>query len=165
MLRFRSRASRALGPTSKVQTRHAPSLPTAYRLCLGLTTLKSAWRIENMKTASAAIRRLVLQHGQRIRRPVHSTSACWAKKARRTDESTLAGAQHKPSLSGPSFGHLISELSATRPGMGALRQEGHTMSEEHRTMARTVAKYVVGLPLAVGTIIVGAGWLSSDRKD
>ena len=94
---------------------------------------------------------------------MHSTSARWSKKPRRVDESTLAGAQHKPSLSGPSLGHLISELSATRPGMEDLRKEGQTMSKEHRTLARKVAKYVVGLPLAFGTVVVGAGWLLQDR--
>lgn len=52
----------------------------------------------------------------------------------------------------------MNELSATRPGMQSLQQEGQTMSEEHRTLARTVAKYVVGLPLAFGTVVVGFKW-------
>ncbi|KXT00564.1 hypothetical protein AC578_5233 [Pseudocercospora eumusae] len=66
----------------------------------------------------------------------------------------MGGAQHKISLSGPSLGHLISELSATRPGMEAIRT-GRTMSEEHRTQARTVVKYIVGIPVVIGTGIVG----------
>ena len=33
------------------------------------------------------------------------------------------------------------------------------MSEEHRTLARNVAIGIVGLPLAVGGVIVGVGWL------
>ncbi|KAF2163097.1 hypothetical protein M409DRAFT_26544 [Zasmidium cellare ATCC 36951] len=71
------------------------------------------------------------------------------------DESTLAGAQHKVSLSGPSLGHLISELSATRPGMEALRQPGQTISEEHRSLIRTTAKLILGVPIVIGTGIVG----------
>lgn len=72
----------------------------------------------------------------------------------------MAGAQHKPSLSGPSLGILLSELNATRPGMEKLRREGHTMSEEHRTYARTVAKWIMGVPVAIGTLVVGVGWFT-----
>lgn len=118
-----------------------------------------------MSIVSASFRRVFCSHGQRIRRTVHSTSARLGRRPRRIDESTLAGAQHRPSLSGPSLGHLISELSATRPGMEDLRREGQTMTEEHRTLARTVAKYVVGLPLAFGTVVVGVKWLSEDRLE
>ena len=77
------------------------------------------------------------------------------------DETTLASAKHKPSLSGPSLGHLISELSATTPEMlkAGLRREGHTMNEEHRTLARKVAIGIVGLPLAFGSVVVGGVWL------
>ena len=77
------------------------------------------------------------------------------------DETTLASAKHKPSLSGPSLGHLISELSATTPEMlkGGSRREGHTMNEEHRTIARKVAIGIVGLPLAFGSAVVGGAWL------
>lgn len=72
-------------------------------------------------------------------------------KASSHDESTLAGAQHKPRLSGPSMGHLISELSATTPQMveDGLRVEGQTMIEEHRTFARRIAIVMVGLPCAL----------------
>ena len=79
------------------------------------------------------------------------------KKRKRIDETTLAGAQHKASLSGPSLGILLSELSATRPGM--MRIEGETMLEEHRTLARRVTQWVLGLPVAVGTAIVGINWI------
>ncbi|KAM0802714.1 hypothetical protein BDR22DRAFT_819394 [Usnea florida] len=77
------------------------------------------------------------------------------------DETTLASAKHKPSLSGPSLGHLISELSATTPEMlkAGSRREGHTMNEEHRTLARKVAIGIVGLPLAFGSVVVGGTWL------
>ena len=107
-------------------------------------------------------------------RCAHVTQRCWAKSSKRhltssspslasrrrvIDESTLAGAQHKPSLSGPSLGHLITELSATRPGTEGLRVEGQTMSEEQRTQARTVAKWIVGVPLAFGSSVVAVNWL------
>lgn len=77
------------------------------------------------------------------------------------DESTLSGAQHKPSLGGPSLGHLISELSATTPEMikQGLRQEGHTMEEGQRTFARKVTIGVMGVPVIIGTAIVGWNWL------
>lgn len=100
------------------------------------------------------------QH-KHVVRAFYSTPRAKAKKRQVVDESTLAGAQHKISLSGPSLGHLISELSATRPGMEALRQEGQTMSEEHRTLARRIAKWVVGVPFAFGTIVVGANRVQS----
>lgn len=61
-------------------------------------------------------------------------------------------------MSGPSLGYLISELSATRPGMEALRREGQTMSEEHRTQARRIVKWMAGIPLAFGGIVLGINW-------
>ena len=88
-----------------------------------------------------------------------------ASKHRTTDESKLAGVQHRISLSGPSLGHLVSELSATRPGMEAIRQPGQTMSEEHRTLARRVVQWIVGVPLTLGTIIVGVNWVQEHRDD
>lgn len=77
-----------------------------------------------------------------------------------TAERTLASAKHKPSLSGPSLGHLLTELSATTPEMlkAGLRREGHTMNEEHRTLARKVTTVVLGLPLAFGSVVVGGVW-------
>lgn len=83
-----------------------------------------------------------------------------AKRRSSPDETTLAGAQHKVSLSGPSLGHLISELSATRPGMEALRQPGQTISEEHRSMIRGTAKLILGVPLVIGTGIVCFNYFS-----
>lgn len=77
------------------------------------------------------------------------------------DESTLGGAQHKPSLSGPSLGHLISELSATTPEMikQGLRKEGQTMAEDQRTFARRITLGVMGVPVVIGTGIVAWNWL------
>lgn len=81
------------------------------------------------------------------------------------DETTLAGAQHKVSLSGPSLGHLISELSATKPGMEALRQPGQTISEEHRSMIRRSAQWILGVPLVTGAGIVGFNYLTNDQNN
>ncbi|KAK4939490.1 hypothetical protein LTR28_009348 [Elasticomyces elasticus] len=80
------------------------------------------------------------------------------------DESTLAGAQHRPSLSGPSLGHLISELSATRPGMEHLRKEGETIAEEDRTSARHIALALMGVPVAIGTVVVGVRWILKEPQ-
>lgn len=95
-----------------------------------------------------------------------STTSRFAKRSRTRiiDESTLAGAQHRPSLSGPSLGHLISELSATRPGMAGFRQEEQTLLEEHRTYARHTAQWIVGLPLVLGTLVVGFNWFRPDKE-
>lgn len=73
----------------------------------------------------------------------------------------MAGAQHRPSLSGPSLGLLLTELSATRPGMEKTRKEGHTIPEEHRTSARRMAQLILGVPVAIGTAIVGLTWVWS----
>ncbi|OQO00576.1 hypothetical protein B0A48_13066 [Cryoendolithus antarcticus] len=63
-------------------------------------------------------------------------------------------------MGGASFAHLISELSATKPGMESLRQVGETMDEGDRARARNVAIWVVGLPIVVGT-----GLASSSAAD
>ncbi|EON63190.1 hypothetical protein W97_02417 [Coniosporium apollinis CBS 100218] len=65
------------------------------------------------------------------------------RRPRVPDESTLAGATHKPSLSmgGASFGHLISELSRTTP-----------------TMQR-VAAGLLGVPVVLGAGVVGVTWV------
>ena len=106
--------------------------------------------------------RAVHRHPIRCFSPTPSASRS-PQSARRSinDETTLASAKHRPSLSGPSLGHLISELSATTPEMlkAGLRREGHTMNEEHRTLARKVAIGIVGLPLAFGSVVVGGVWL------
>lgn len=67
------------------------------------------------------------------------------RRPRVPDESTLAGATHKPSLSmgGASFGHLISELSRTTP-----------------TMQR-VAAGLLGVPVVLGAGVVGGTWVWS----
>ena len=78
------------------------------------------------------------------------------------NEATLAGAKHKVSLSGPSLGHLLSELSATRPGMEALRRPGETMSEGHRTQARRTAQLLMGVPVVLGTVVVVYNFLTKD---
>lgn len=97
-----------------------------------------------------------------ILKPVSSRAA--STQSRRPpirDETTLGGAQHKPSLGGPSLGHLISELSATTPEMikQGLRKEGHTMAEDQRTFARRITIAVMGVPVVIGTGIVGFNWL------
>lgn len=86
-----------------------------------------------------------------------TTSKPASRKRRKIDETTIAGAQHRASFSGPSLGYLIAELSATRPGM--TRIEGQTMMESHRTLARKVTQWVIGLPVAVGTALVGINWM------
>lgn len=78
-----------------------------------------------------------------------------APKYKTMDESSWASAQHKPSMGGASFAHLISELSATKPGMESIRQAGQTMDEGSRTQARQVAKWVMGVPLLIGSAVVG----------
>lgn len=104
----------------------------------------------------------VQRHAVRCFSPIASAFRS-PQPARRSvsDETTLASAKHKPSLSGPSLGHLISELTATTPEMlkAGSRREGHTMNEEHRTLARKVAIGIVGLPLAFGSVVVGGVWL------
>ncbi|KAF2724664.1 hypothetical protein K431DRAFT_130877 [Polychaeton citri CBS 116435] len=75
------------------------------------------------------------------------------------NESIFAGAEHRPSLGGPSLGHLVSELSATKPGMEHLRKEGETMSEEQRTQARNIVKWVVGFPMGLVAAIGGGSWV------
>ena len=89
-------------------------------------------------SASRSIRSDLLRRTKRL---VSASTPPKTKKRKIIDETSIAGAQHRASMSGPSLGYLISELSATRPGMEALRREGHTMSEEHRMQqARRVVK-------------------------
>lgn len=70
---------------------------------------------------------------------------------------------HRPSLSGSSVGHLFSEINAMKPGMEALRVDG--MSEDQRTYARKTATWLMGVPVVLGTLIVGGNWLLKDRDD
>ncbi len=82
-----------------------------------------------------------------------------AKGRRIRDETKLSGVQHRPSLSGPSLGILLTELSATNADNAGMRKEGHTMSEEHRTTARRMAQLLLGVPVAFGTVVVGCNWV------
>lgn len=70
---------------------------------------------------------------------------------------------HRPSLSGSSVGHLFSEINAMRPGMEALRVGG--MSEDQRTYARKTATWLMGVPVVLGTLIVGGNWIMKDREE
>ena len=72
---------------------------------------------------------------------------------------------HRPSLSGSSVGHLISEISGTKPGMEGLRPEGQTMSEEQRTFARRVVTWIMGVPIVLGTAFVGGQWAWKRNQD
>ncbi|KAF1344695.1 hypothetical protein BDV97DRAFT_373066 [Delphinella strobiligena] len=67
---------------------------------------------------------------------------------------------HRPSLSGSSVGHLIAEISSSKPGMEGLRPEGQTMNEEQRTFARRVVTWLMGVPVVIGTVLVGSQWIS-----
>ena len=108
-----------------------------------MATKRSHWRLKALMNSSRAVKRCAST----------SHTVQKAKKHKIIDESSIAGAQHKASMSGPSLGYLISELSATRPGMESLRQEGQTMLEEHRTQARRVVKWLAGIPLALGALV------------
>jgi len=70
---------------------------------------------------------------------------------------------HRPSLSGSSVGHLFSEINAMRPGMEALRADG--MSEDQRTYARKTATWLMGVPVVLGTLIVGGNWIMKETED
>lgn len=88
-------------------------------------------------------------------RPRMATST--PKKRRVEDEI------HRPSLSGSSVGHLFSEINAMRPGMEVLRADG--MSEDQRTYARKTATWLMGVPVLLGTLIVGGNWIMKDGDD
>jgi len=40
-----------------------------------------------------------------------------------------------------------------------IRKEGHTMAEDQRTFARRITLGVMGVPVVIGTGIVGWNWL------
>lgn len=88
-----------------------------------------------------------------------------AKRPPVDDGSLFYGAEHKPSLGGASLGHLVSELSATKPGMEHLRKEGETMNEAHRTQARSIATWLVGVPMALGGTVGGFLFLKQHFRD
>lgn len=52
-----------------------------------------------------------------------------------------------------------------RPGMEALRPDGQTMTEEQRTFARKTATWLMGVPVVLGTLIVGGNWVMKDREE
>ncbi|KAI7283469.1 hypothetical protein KC345_g2889 [Hortaea werneckii] len=94
-----------------------------------------------------------------------TTAQRLAKKPPVDDGSLFYGAEHKPSFGGASLGHLVSELSATKPGMEHLRKEGETMNEEHRTQARGIATWLVGVPMALGGTVGGFLFLRQQFRD
>lgn len=77
-------------------------------------------------------------------------------------ELSIADAQHKPSLSDPSIGHLISELSSTNLSAAAraLRADapGGTIPEAQRAGIRRVAYWIAGVGVAVGGGLGFLGW-------
>ncbi|KAI7197024.1 hypothetical protein D0869_03991 [Hortaea werneckii] len=97
--------------------------------------------------------------------PFSTSAQNLAKRPPVDDGSLFYGAEHKPSLGGASLGHLVSELSATKPGMEHLRKEGETMNEEHRTQARSIATWLVGVPMAVGGTVGGGLFVRQLLRD
>lgn len=93
-----------------------------------------------------------------VNRAISTSSRRMAATKRRAQDEI-----HRPSLSGSSVGHLFSEINAMRPGMEALRADG--MSEDQRTYARKTATWLMGVPVVLGTLIVGGNWLLKDRDD
>lgn len=91
-----------------------------------------------------------------------SSTACQLRRRGDYIPSDL-GVEHKPSMGGSSMGHLISELGATRKGMEGSRQDG--MSEVQRTSARRVAKWMLGVPLALGTVVVGGRYFFAQSEE
>jgi hypothetical protein len=47
--------------------------------------------------------------------------------------------------------------------MEASRADG--MSEDQRTYARKTATWLMGVPVVLGTLIVGGNWIMKDRED
>ncbi len=83
-----------------------------------------------------------------------------SRYARGDDETSISSAKHKPRLSGPSIGHLITELSTTTPQMlkEGLRIKGHMIEEGDRRAIRRLAYGTVAFgALFVGTVIVFGG--------
>lgn len=126
----------------------------------GLNHPSDSWLQGDFAMASRLVKSTTLVRSTAFARHGSATT----ERRSSPDETTLAGAQHKVSLSGPSLGHLISELSATRPGMEALRQPGQTITEEHRSLIRTTAKLILGVPLVIGTGIVGFNYFSDTAE-
>ncbi len=72
---------------------------------------------------------------------------------------------HRPSLGCSSLGHLISEISSTKPGMEGIRIEGQTISEDQRAFARNAVTWMMGLPVLIGTGIVGGSLYKSWHRE
>lgn len=70
-------------------------------------------------------------------------------------------------ISSPSFGHLVSSLSATTPQMivEGVRTPGQTMDEEQRTYARRVVLALLGTPFTLGTGILGWKWMRIEQNE
>lgn len=95
-----------------------------------------------------------------VNRGISTTSSRLAATKRRAQDEI-----HRPSLSGSSVGHLFSEINAMRPGMETLKDRADGMSEDQRTFARKTATWLMGVPVVLGTLIVGGNWLLKDRED
>lgn len=100
-------------------------------------------------------------YSQHYRRSVSSKPT-----TKRIDETSISGAQHKPSVGGASLAHLVSELSATTPHMikSGTRVEGQTTDEESRAKIRRTAKWLMGFPVAVSSLWVLWQWSKGDMK-
>jgi len=89
-------------------------------------------------------------------RPYHSNPRLSRSKSLQGGLFSLADADHKPRLSSPSFGHLISELNNSNLGAvtEALRKEGGTIPEEQRAGFRRLGFWLLGVPVAFGTTVM-----------
>ncbi|CAD0099631.1 unnamed protein product [Aureobasidium mustum] len=94
-----------------------------------------------------------------INRGISTSSPRLAATKRRAQDEI-----HRPSLSSSSVGHLFSEINAMRPGMETLKDRADGMSEDQRTFARKTATWLMGVPVVLGTLIVGGNWLLKDRE-
>ncbi|TKA23696.1 hypothetical protein B0A50_06532 [Salinomyces thailandicus] len=116
-----------------------------------------------MSNLRLTLKRCMIRVPPTSQRLLSSTAATRAKKPTLDNSSIFCGAEHKPSMGGASLGHLVSELSATKAGMEHIRREGETMNEDQRAMARNLAKWIVGLPMAFAGAVGGIAWLKQDH--
>lgn len=96
-----------------------------------------------------------------INRGISTSSSRLAATKRKAQQDDI----HRPSLSGSSVGHLFSEINAMRPGMEDLKVRAEGMTEEQRTHARRITTWLMGVPVVLGTLIVGGNWLLKDGED
>lgn len=145
--------------TSNIDSRHCLMHET---LCLSVamaSMLLPQMRLYRSRTVSSLSRSFAtIKHASGPRKP------------RVIDETSIAGAQHKPSLSGPSLGHLLTELSATTPEMvkQGLRKEGETVPEADRTRIRRIAFAMGAIPMVVaGSYLISQfmGWNNNAQDD